>query len=118
MSNYAIWYHIITVSSLMMFKLAILFVGYLIAKLGYNLFIKGVSGEFKFHSEIKGLQADLVSASPGIFFILMATILIAIGVIKDKPFKTKVTEQVIQSGTERNVEKKDFELKPELPKLK
>ena len=64
----AIWYHIVTVSSLILFKLAVLGVGYLIAKLGYDLLIKGVSGEFKFKTEIRGTKADLVSASPGIFY--------------------------------------------------
>lgn len=97
----AIWYHIVTVVSLVTFKLAILFVGYLIAKLGHDLLVKGVTGQFKFHTEIKGTKADLVSASPGIFFILMAAILIAIGILKDKPFETRVTERIIRTGGEQ-----------------
>ena len=101
--EYAIWFHVVTVFSLVLFKLAVLFVGYLIARLGHDLLLKGVSGEFKFHSEIKGVKADLISASPGIFFILMATILIAVGVIKDKPFETRVQAQTIESGAEQNV---------------
>ncbi|HHH38495.1 MAG TPA: hypothetical protein ENK50_02825 [Sedimenticola sp.] len=105
--DYAIWFHVVTVFSLVLFKLAVLFVGYLIAKLGHDLLLKGVSGEFKFHSEIKGVKADLISASPGIFFILMATILIAVGVIKDKPFETRVKAQTIESGAERNVPRSD-----------
>jgi hypothetical protein len=87
----AIWYHLITVVSLLLFKLAVLFVGYLIAKLGYELLVKGVTGEFKFQTQYRGAKADLISASPGIFFILMATALLAIGVLKDKPFETTVT---------------------------
>ena len=117
-SGVAIWYHIVTVSSLILFKLAVLFVGYLIAKLGHDLLIKGVSGEFKFHTEIKGTKADLVSASPGIFFILMATILIAVGVIKDKPFETKVTERLIQSGAEQTAQQQaPPNKKPKLPEI-
>lgn len=116
-SGVAIWYHIVTVSSLIIFKLAVLFVGYLIARLGHDLLIKGVSGQFKFHTEIKGTKADLVSASPGIFFILMATILIAVGVIKDKPFETKVTGRLIQSGAEQTVVPGPEKEKPELPPL-
>ncbi len=117
----AIWYHIVTVSSLILFKLAVLFVGYLIAKLGHDLLIKGISGEFKFHAEIKGTKADLISASPGVFFILMATVLMAVGVIKDKPFETKVTERLIQSGGEQAPQRQaspESPPKPKLPELK
>lgn len=103
MGNEGIMYHITTVSSLIIFKLSVLVVGYLIAKLGYELLVKGVTGEFKFKTKFKDSTVDLVSASPGLFFILMATILISIGILKDKPFETKVTtksvEQQIQSGS-------------------
>ncbi|MFQ5633505.1 MAG: hypothetical protein ACE5I1_32460 [bacterium] len=98
---HAIWYHVVTVVSLVTFKIVVVFVGYLIGKLGYELLIKGVSGEFKFHTEFKGSKADLVSASPGIFFILMATILIAIGILKDKPFETVISERIIRSAAEQ-----------------
>lgn|GEM_PF-1724449 len=101
MDENAIWYHVVTVVSLVIFKLAVLVIGYLIARLGHDLLVKGVSGEFKFHTEFKGTKADLISASPGVFFILMATILIAIGVIKDKPFATKVTRTQIETAGER-----------------
>lgn len=113
----AIWYHIVTVASLITFKLAVLFVGYLIAKLGHDLLIKGVKGEFKFHTNIQGTKADLVSASPGVFFILMATILIAIGVIKDKPFETKITSRIIQAVGEKSCADTDGGggVKPKLP---
>lgn len=114
----AIWYHVVTVVPLLLFKLAVLFVGYLIARLGYDLLVKGVSGDFKFKTEIQGTKADLVSASPGIFFILMAAILIAVGVLKDKPFETKVTERLIKSGGEHvgQTESAQNE-KPHLPPL-
>lgn len=114
-SGIAIWYHIVTVGALVVFKLAVLFVGYLFAKLGHNLLITGVSGEFKFKAEMNGVRADLISASPGIFFILMATILIAVGIIKDKPFETLVTARQIKSQGERIIEKSDSLNKPTLP---
>ncbi len=114
----AIWFHIVTVSSLILFKLAVLLVGYLIAKLGHDLLIKGISGEFKFHTRIKGAKADIASASPGIFFILMATILIAVGVIKDKPFETKLTERLIKSGAEQTTQQQaPPNKKPVLPDI-
>ncbi len=81
-----LWLHLATVTPLMIFKLAVLWVGYLIAKLGYDLLVKGVGGSFKFQGEFRGGKADLISASPGIFFIFLATILLAIAVIVDKPW--------------------------------
>ncbi|MBI5016432.1 MAG: hypothetical protein HZB55_13210 [Deltaproteobacteria bacterium] len=110
-------YHVVTVGSLVVFKLAVLVVGYLLAKLGHDLLIKGVSGEFKFKAEFQGTKADLISASPGIFFILMATILIAIGILKDKPFATRVTSTStsLQSGGERPLEPRPPDGKPSLP---
>nr|MDJ0666677.1 hypothetical protein [Desulfobacterales bacterium] len=82
---------------------------------GHDLLIKGVSGDFKFSTEFKGSKADLVSASPGIFFILMATILIAIGVIKDKPFGTRVTERTITTQAESPATSGETAVKPKLP---
>ncbi|MDJ0723383.1 MAG: hypothetical protein QNJ04_17215 [Desulfobacterales bacterium] len=111
----AIWYHVVTVGSLILFKLAVLVIGYLIARLGHDLLVKGVSGDFKFSAGFKGGKADLVSASPGLFFILMATILIAIGVIKDKPFGTRVTERTISTQAESPAATQDATVKPKLP---
>ncbi len=91
MNDPGVWLHIVTVAPIMIFKLSVLLVGYLIAKLGYSLLLKGITGEFKFKAEFKGHKADLVSASPGIFFILMATILITVAIVKDKPFETTYT---------------------------
>ncbi len=99
-----LWLHMVTVLSLLVFKLAVLGVGYLIARLGYELLVKGITGEFKFHTEFKGTKADLVSVSPGVFFIFLAVVLIAIGVIKDKPFETRFTatagRTAVHSGAE------------------
>jgi len=110
-----IWYHMITVISLLSFKLAVLFVGYLIAKLGHDLLIKGVTGEFKFQTKFKDSTADLISASPGLFFILMATVLIGIGIIKDKPLETTVTTRSISTTAEGAIKERAKETKPELP---
>jgi len=111
--NFAIWYHLVTVIPLLLFKLAVLIVGYLFAKLGHNLLIKGISGEFKFHAGFKGSKADVVSASPGLFFILMATILISVAIIKDKPYSTKVTTEILSTGTFENKENTHSKNNPE-----
>ena len=69
---------LISVSFVAAFKLAALFVGYLFAKLGHDLFLRGVTGEFTFRADLKGWKADLVGASPGLFFILMGAAIVTV----------------------------------------
>jgi hypothetical protein len=102
----------------LLYKIAILFVGYLLARLGHELLKKGISGEFKFRAEMKGVKADLVSASPGLFFILMATVVIAVGVFRETPFETSVgcaPEKRVEDSREQDVDSKSMLKKPELP---
>jgi hypothetical protein len=79
--------HLITSAALVTYKVVALVVGFLFAFLGYKLLVKGVSGEFKFSAEYKGVKADLISASPGIFFILTGTIVIGITLYKGLTFE-------------------------------
>jgi len=65
-------------------KLAALVIGYLLAKLGYELLSKGITGQFKFQSEFRGVKADLVSASPGTLFIVLAVALMVVAVGTEK----------------------------------
>lgn len=111
-----VWIHIVTVVTLLSFKLAVLIVGYLIARLGYDLLLKGISGQFTFSTQFKGGKADLVSASPGVFFILMATVMIAIAIIKDKPFETEITERTVASSAEQTDTDASEKAKPVLRK--
>lgn len=83
--------HLTTVLSVLTFKIAALIVGYLIVKLGYILLRKGITGGFSFKGNFQGFSADLVSASPGLLFLLLGVVLLSIAVIKDKPFSTKVS---------------------------
>lgn len=80
--------HFITAFTVWSFKLATLIVGYLIARMGYTLLLKGVTGGFKFSSEISGMKADLASASPGLLFLLLGVILMTTSVIKENSFST------------------------------
>ena len=89
-----IWFLIVTALSLWSYKVVTLLIGYLFAKLGYDLLIKGVSGDFKFKAEIKGVKADLVSASPGIFFILMGTIIVGITLYRGFSLETDLPKIV------------------------
>ena len=57
-------------------KIIAVVVGYKIVKLGYNLLVKGIKGEFTFSGELHGFTADLRSASPGLLFLLLGCILV------------------------------------------
>lgn len=83
--------HLITVLSILAFKLSALIIGYLVVKLGYELLVKGITGEFKFKGSIAGGKADLVSASPGLLFLLLGIVLMGTAILKDKPFSTAST---------------------------
>lgn len=86
----AVGLHIITVASILTFKLGVLIVGYFVMKLGHDLFIKGVTGSFEFKGSWVGARADLVSASPGLFFILMGTFLVAVGIVSKNDFESRL----------------------------
>lgn len=98
------------------YNIATLIIGYLFARLGYTLFLKGVTGEFKFHMDIKGAKADLISASPGLFLILMGTIIVGIEVYKGMSIyiggeKSPVPEQ------EKQLTLPERPPKPNLPRI-
>lgn len=80
--------HFITVFSIWAFKLATLIVGYLITRMGYDLLVKGVTGGFEFRGDISGVKADLVSASPGLLFLVLGVALMATSVLKENKFST------------------------------
>jgi hypothetical protein len=107
--------HMITVFSILTFKLAVLVVGYLIARLGFELLVKGITGQFKFSAKLNENSADLISASPGIFFIFLAVTLISIAILKDKPFSLSLSGPNLQSEAEHQGGKKSSTLS-DLPK--
>ena len=120
MYNNGLYFHLASVVSLLFFKLTVLFVGYKISKLGYDLLIKGITGEFKFKANIHGSKADLLGASPGLFFVLLGTSLIFIAVLKDKPYETIVKEVTpsIQEALKLNDKVAydlDKNIKPKIP---
>lgn len=92
--------HIVTAGSILIFKLGVLIVGYLIARLGYQLLLQGIRGEFKFQGKYRETTLDLISASPGIFFIFLATVLLVVGVLKDKPFGTEQLREAASVSSE------------------
>jgi hypothetical protein len=73
------------VSLVILMKIVCFILGYLTIRLGYKLVASGVKGEFKFSAKMKGLQADLASISPGLFFVLLGAFLIGYGIYVKKP---------------------------------
>ncbi|HEY0414313.1 MAG TPA: hypothetical protein VGD66_14350 [Allosphingosinicella sp.] len=86
------WLFIVGVAALLLLKLTCLTLGYLVVKTGAQLLRDGIAGEFKFKAEIPGAKGDLVSASPGLLFLLLGVLLIGYGVAIDKPLTYKSAE--------------------------
>lgn len=72
------------------YKTLILFVGYLVVKMGFTLLREGIKGEFKFRSSFSEYKADLVSVSPGTLFVLLGVILLVIAIILKNPYEIKL----------------------------
>jgi hypothetical protein len=93
--------HLLPMFFVWSYKVVALAVGYLFARLGHSLFLKGVTGEFKFHVEAKGAKADLISASPGLFLILMGAIIVSVGLYKGLAFEvTQTSAPMVNEVTE------------------
>lgn len=79
----------------MFMKIVIFIVGYLTVRLGYNLLLAGVKGEFKFSAKIGGSKADLASVSPGLLFVLLGVVLIGYALTVDKDYSMQTTAAAI-----------------------
>jgi hypothetical protein len=90
---------LISMSLVWSYKLATLLIGYLFARLGYDLLLKGVTGSFKFSTELKGIKADLISASPGLFFIIMGAVIVSIGLYRGLTIDVRPGPPVIVAPT-------------------
>jgi hypothetical protein len=97
------------------YKIVALVVGYLFARLGYALFLKGVTGQFTFHMELKGAKADLVSASPGLFLILMGAIIIGVGLYRGMSVQITERPRVAEPAKEGRLPERPA--RPELPRV-
>lgn len=87
----ALYEYVVSILAILLFKLAVLIVGYFLAKLGYLLLLQGITGQFKFKGEFQGIKADIVSASPGVLFIILAVVLLVVAVRTEKPTSSQVT---------------------------
>lgn len=109
--------HLLSVIALWSYKIVTLIIGYMFAKLGYNLLLKGITGEFKFSTELRGAKADLVSASPGTFFILVGTIIVGIGIYKGMLIDSIPSQQNEEICHHNNKPTNENINKPYLPKV-
>ncbi|CBJ38818.1 protein of unknown function [Ralstonia solanacearum CMR15] len=71
------WLIIANLLLLFALKALCLLLGYGIVRIGASLLREGVRGEFKFHGSLPGAKGDLMSASPGLLFLLLGVWLIA-----------------------------------------
>lgn len=78
------WQGLFQFGMVVILKIACFGFGYLIVKLGAALLREGVRGEFKFGAGLNGVRADLASASPGLLFALIGTVLIGYAMFVDK----------------------------------
>jgi hypothetical protein len=67
-------------------KILALFLGYRIVKLGYDALVAGIQGKFDLGGKARGgFELRFVSASPGLLFVLLGTILIGWAIYVPKP---------------------------------
>ena len=90
-------------------KVFCFYLGYLIVKLGYNLMTDGIKGEFKFFAEFTKLKGGLISASPGLLFLLLGVILIgyAMKIKKEITLDTYINYEKKEGKRELPFDKKD-----------
>ena len=95
---------VIYVIAILILKLTAFFLGFKIVVMGHDLLIKGIKGDFDFtFSSNNAISSKLQSASPGTFFVLLGTALIAWGMFVEKPMAIKFSyipkENVQTQGT-------------------
>jgi hypothetical protein len=82
---------LINLCLLFLLKVTCFVLGYGIVKIGAELLREGVRGEFKFKTSMGSAKADLVSASPGLLFLVLGVVLIAFAMWVHKviPFRSE-----------------------------
>lgn len=94
-------------------KLTCFVLGYLVVRLGYKLLVAGVKGEFKFQADLKGMRADLASASPGLLFLLLGVFLIGYAIYVPKV--TELEQLPAETAPPPNVALPPLETPPRFP---
>lgn len=84
--------------SIVAIKITAIIIGYQIVKLGHDALTRGIKGEFDFGGKVDGkLEFKLISASPGLFFVLFGSFIIVWALYVEKPvswYSHSVTESL------------------------
>lgn len=75
------WLLLANLVGILVLKITLVVVSYLVIKMGYQLLVDGVKGEFKFKSEMSGVKADLASASPGTLFVFLGVVVMIFALV-------------------------------------
>lgn len=91
-----------SITAVLAMKLTAIVVGYKIVKLGYEALVRGIKGEFDFGGKITNqAEIKLLSASPGLFFVLLGSFVICWALFVEKPilFESKETIEPVAAVT-------------------
>lgn len=73
-------------------KITAMVIGYLIVRLGFDALVRGIKGEFDFGGKITSHgELRLLSASPGLFFVLFGSAIIIWALAVEKPVWSTVS---------------------------
>lgn len=87
----AFWEYTISFALIILLKIVCFILGYLTIKLGYRLINSGAKGQFKFSAKIGSIKGNLVSVSPGLFFVLLGVMLIGYAMYVEKGVEQQLT---------------------------
>lgn len=91
--------------SVLLMKLFAMTIGYRIVKLGYDALVRGIKGEFDFGGKVTGkVELKLLSASPGLFFVLLGSAIIIWAIAVEKPIKFSMTIPSAEEQAQTSVE--------------
>src|SRR5690606_9434131 len=75
-------------------KFAIIIIGFKTIKIGADLIEQGAKGNFKLVADYSKFKTKLESLSPGLFFVLLGCILIAIALTSTKSYESSYFEKI------------------------
>jgi hypothetical protein len=94
--------------SVLILKITAFVLGYLIVRMGHDTLVKGITGEFDFGFSGSGFSTKLKSASPGLLFVLMGSLIIIWSMAAEKPLKISSTpSKTTEIATQNSVGQKD-----------
>ena len=102
MTTLAITQMLAQLLSVLIIKIVAMIIGYRIVKLGYDALLRGIKGEFDFGGKVTGkIELKLLSASPGLFFVLFGSSIIIWSLAVSKPvlFEAEVQSLKVKPAT-------------------